>query len=88
MFVYVTYDPLEEKVLCVHDKSNHFCNTCRPIFKKREKEKCVYQIYEVKRKVIEVPNNSSFSPQLQAEILRVESLGIDVLKELMKISRP
>ena len=34
-YVYVIYDPLFEKVLCVHDKSNMVCNSCRKTFKER-----------------------------------------------------
>jgi hypothetical protein len=34
-YVYVIYDPLYEKVLCVHDEMNMECDTCKPIRKKR-----------------------------------------------------
>ena len=51
MFVYVTYDPLYEKVLCVHDKPNQFCSVCKPVWNRRLKENCAYQIYEEKRKL-------------------------------------
>lgn len=42
-YVYVTYDPLYEKVLCVHDKPNMKCRAC----KKREYDKRdMYQLEE------------------------------------------
>lgn len=47
-YVYVIHDPLYEKVLCVHDKPNGKCNTCKPI---RNKCRGAYQLQEVKRKV-------------------------------------
>ena len=60
MFVYVTYDPLLEKVLCVHDKPNQFCSVCKPVWKQRERDNdYAYQIYEEKRKLrkfIEIKN--------------------------------
>ena len=40
-YVYVTYDPLIERVLCVHDKPNSVCRIC----KKREYDKrAAYQL--------------------------------------------
>ena len=35
-YVWVTFDPLHEKVLCVHKKHNSECDVCRPIRAKRE----------------------------------------------------
>jgi len=90
MFVYVTYDPIYEKILCVHDKPNQFCDVCRPVFKKREREKSMYQIYEEKRKVkkfldLTKPRESNLSPELQIEIQRIEKLGVDLLEKLKEI---
>ncbi len=44
-YVYVTYDPLLEKVVCVHDKSNTFCNTCDKLNKKRMKSSGAGSLY-------------------------------------------
>ena len=89
MWVYVTYDPLYEKILCVHDKPNQFCDVCRPVFNKRVREK-KYHIYEEKRKVrkfldLTKPRESNFSPELQIEIQRIEKLGVDLLEKLKEI---
>lgn len=35
-YVYVVYDPLYEKVLCVHDEPNMECNNCKRIRKTRK----------------------------------------------------
>ena len=35
-YVYVIYDPLYEKVLCVHDESNMECNNCKKTRKERD----------------------------------------------------
>jgi hypothetical protein len=44
-FVYVIFDPLYEKVLCVHDKPNKTCDVC----KKREyTQRDRYQLVENK----------------------------------------
>lgn len=43
-YVYVTYDPLYEKVLCVHEKPNMTCKVC----KKREYDK--RDMYQLERK--------------------------------------
>jgi len=44
--VWVTYDPLYEKVICVHDVPDCLCKDCKPIWDKRGDEKCVYQLEE------------------------------------------
>lgn len=33
--VYVTYDPLYEKVICTHDKPNMVCDICKKLSKRR-----------------------------------------------------
>lgn len=35
-YVYVIYDPLYERPVCVHDKPNFYCKLCDPIRKKRK----------------------------------------------------
>lgn len=47
-FVYVTYDPLFEKVLCVHDKANKGCPICN---KKKYKKRDSYHLEEYKLKI-------------------------------------
>jgi hypothetical protein len=49
MYVYVIYDPLVEKVLCVHEKSGMVCRTCD---KKKYHKRNAYQLYENKRKIV------------------------------------
>jgi hypothetical protein len=49
IIVYVIYDPLEEKVLCVHNESDMECDTCRPLFKIRTGEK--YPLHEIRKKL-------------------------------------
>jgi hypothetical protein len=48
MIVYVTFDPLLETVLCVHEKPNTWCEVCG---KKKYQERKAYQIFHFKRKV-------------------------------------
>lgn len=43
-YVWVTYDPLYEKVVCVHKKSDSFCPKCKKIWDKRVKENSLYQL--------------------------------------------
>ena len=52
-YVYVIYDPLYEKVLCVHEKSNMECNLCRQISKERYESHSVYHIEEHKKLIHE-----------------------------------
>jgi len=48
MFVYIIYDPLLEKVLCVHTKPNTSCPVCdKAEYRKRES----YHLEECKKKV-------------------------------------
>lgn len=47
-FVYVIYDPLLEKVLCVHSKPNKTCDVCG---KKEYNKRRAYQLEEHKRKI-------------------------------------
>jgi hypothetical protein len=49
MYIYVTFDPLLELVLCVHDKPNQTCKICG---KKKYAKRKAYNIYKVKRKVV------------------------------------
>jgi translation initiation factor IF-1 len=51
MYVYVTYDPVLEKVVCVHDKPNKFCKVCGKINKRRIKINSFYHLYEKKMKI-------------------------------------
>jgi hypothetical protein len=44
--VWVTYDSLLEKVICVHDVPDCLCEDCKPIFRERDAEKNLYQLEE------------------------------------------
>jgi hypothetical protein len=46
-YVYVIYDPLHEKVICVHNKNNMECNKCKTLRIKRFKQ--CYPLEEHKR---------------------------------------
>lgn len=48
MHVYVTYDPLYEKVICVHSKPNKVCESCKEIKRVRQLESNTYLIEEEK----------------------------------------
>ena len=37
-YVWVTYDPLYERVVCVHEKADSECDKCRRLMKKRIKD--------------------------------------------------
>ena len=53
-YVYVIYDPLLERVVCVHSRPNIECNKCKSLSKKREKEgglSSLYFLQENKRKL-------------------------------------
>jgi len=41
-YVFVTWDPLYERVVCVHNKQEDTCKKCESIRKKRWKEKNTY----------------------------------------------
>lgn len=51
MYVYVTYDPFLENVVCVHDKPNKFCKVCDKINKERIAENSFYMLYQKKMKI-------------------------------------
>ena len=44
--VWVTYDSLLEKVICVHDVPDCLCEDCKPIWAEREAKKSPYQLEE------------------------------------------
>ena len=48
-YVYVIYDPLYEKVLCVHDAIDMECNNCKKIRKKRQEHLGAYHLVKKKR---------------------------------------
>jgi len=50
-YVWVTYDPLYERVVCVHSKLQSDCKKCRTIRKKRWKENSVYFLETSKFKI-------------------------------------
>lgn len=50
-YVWVTYDPLYERVVCVHEKPNTDCEKCKTIRNKRRKEKCTYFLETSKFKI-------------------------------------
>lgn len=37
-YVWVTYDPLYERIICVHEKSNSECDKCRKIREARDED--------------------------------------------------
>ena len=47
-YVYVTYDPLVETVLCVHEKPNSLCKVCD---KKKYQKRAAYQLCQKKLKL-------------------------------------
>ena len=47
-YVYIIYDPLFEKVLCVHEKPGMECKGCKKIRKERNS---AYFLEEFKRKI-------------------------------------
>lgn len=55
MKVYVIYDPLYEKVVCVHQMPNIDCKYCKPIREGREKDDDnYYYLEEIEKEVMEV----------------------------------
>jgi hypothetical protein len=50
-YVWVTFDPLYERVVCVHEKLQSDCDKCRPIRNKRWKEKNTYFLETSKFKI-------------------------------------
>lgn len=51
VYVWVTYDPLYEKVICIHKKGNSYCKKCKKIWDEREAERCLYQLETSKFKI-------------------------------------
>lgn len=51
-YVYVIFDPLNEKVICVHDAPNYQCQTCAKIY---EEQRDAYHLEEIKKILIRVP---------------------------------
>jgi predicted RNase H-like HicB family nuclease len=49
-YVFVTYDPLYEQVVCVHEKYQTECKKCKPLRKKRAKQG-VYHLTTQKFKI-------------------------------------
>jgi hypothetical protein len=41
-YVFVTYDPLYERVVCVHEKLQSECDKCKKLRKLRNKEGCYH----------------------------------------------
>jgi len=50
-YVWVTFDPLYERVVCVHEKLNTDCEKCRSIRDKRWKENNTYFLETSKFKI-------------------------------------
>lgn len=44
--VWVTFDPLLERVICVHDVPDCVCDDCKPIWDERLEEGSIYQLEE------------------------------------------
>jgi hypothetical protein len=44
-YIYVTYDPLYEEVICAHEKPNSDCKVCR---KREYQKRNVYQLCQKK----------------------------------------
>jgi hypothetical protein len=44
-YIYVIFDPLLERVVCVHDKSQKECELCKPI---RSEKRDSYHLEEIK----------------------------------------
>ncbi len=48
--VYVIYDPLYEKVICVHDKPDIECEVCKPI-REKEENRAFYPLVESEHEI-------------------------------------
>lgn len=48
MKVYVNYDPLYEKVICVHDEPDTECKICKKVF---EEKRDIYLLEEIEFEV-------------------------------------
>jgi hypothetical protein len=57
--VYIQYDPLFEKILCVHDKPNKKCKFCTDVRENME-ERSLYPIEE-KIRIIQTNDNNKLS---------------------------
>lgn len=55
--VWVTYDPLLENIICVHDVPDCVCEVCKPVWEERQREKCIYQLEERKFEIKEYDKN-------------------------------
>lgn len=45
-YVYIIYDPLNERIICVHNKTNVECRKCKKI---RKENRDAYHLQEYKR---------------------------------------
>ena len=52
--VWVTYDPLNEQVICVHDVPDMLCDDCKPLWEDRKGK--LYQLEEFKFKIQKYKN--------------------------------
>lgn len=52
-YVYVIYDPLLEKVVCVHAKSNMKCSSCIKENDLYSNRRDLYPLQEIKKKIKE-----------------------------------
>jgi hypothetical protein len=51
-YVFVTYDPLLEEVICVHRKQDSWCDKCKKLYDQRIKDdNYAYLPYSIKRLV-------------------------------------
>lgn len=55
--VWVTYDPLLERIICVHDAPDCVCLICKPIWEERQRENCIYQLEERRFIIMEYDDN-------------------------------
>jgi protein-arginine kinase activator protein McsA len=51
-YIYITYDPLYEKIICAHSEPNTVCDECGPIIEERIKSHHTYQLEEFKQKIV------------------------------------
>ncbi len=55
--VWVTFDPLLETILCVHDAPDCVCDACKPTHEERLRENCIYQLEERRFVIMEYDDN-------------------------------
>lgn len=51
-YVFVTYDPLYERIVCVHEKLQSDCKKCEVLRRKRNKKGCYHletQRFKIKK---------------------------------------